>query len=73
MARSAWPGPQAAWGFDAMEETGSETAALTVVQGDAAEHVERVLGRRVGWQRTGIGLRKAVGEALRQNTTHGPV
>jgi hypothetical protein len=27
--------------------------------------VERVLGRRVGWQQTGIGLREAVGETLR--------
>jgi 2',3'-cyclic-nucleotide 2'-phosphodiesterase (5'-nucleotidase family) len=71
LARSVWPTPQAAWGFDATEETSSETTALTVVQGDAAEHVERVLGRQVDWQRTGIGLRKAVGEALRYQMIHG--
>jgi hypothetical protein len=72
LARSVWPTPQAAWGFDATEETGSETAAITVVQGDAAEHVERVLGRQVDWQHTEIGLREAVGKALRSHMTHRP-
>jgi len=72
LARSVWPTPQAAWGFDATEETGSETAAITVVQGDAAEHVERVLGRQVDWQHTEIGLREAVGKALRSHMAHRP-
>jgi hypothetical protein len=65
VARSAWPKPWAAWGFDVTDSTGSEPVSLTVLEGDAAEHVERVLGRRVGWRQTGIGLREAVGEALR--------
>jgi hypothetical protein len=65
VARSAWPKPWAAWGFDATDSTGSEPVSLTVLEGDAAEHVERVLGRRVGWRQTGIGLREAVGGALR--------
>jgi hypothetical protein len=34
------------------------------LEGDAVEHVERALGRRVGWRRTGVGLREAVGRAL---------
>ncbi len=65
VARSVWPEPWAAWGFDATGKAGSDTIALAVLEGDAAEHVERVLGRRVGWQRTGVGLREAVAEALR--------
>jgi 2',3'-cyclic-nucleotide 2'-phosphodiesterase (5'-nucleotidase family) len=65
VARSVWPKPWVAWGFDATDSTGSESVSLTVLEGDAAELVERVLGRRVGWQQTGVGLREAVGEALR--------
>jgi 2',3'-cyclic-nucleotide 2'-phosphodiesterase (5'-nucleotidase family) len=65
VARSVWPKPQAAWGFDATDKAGSKTISLTVLEGDAAEHVERVLDRRVGWQQTGVGLREAVREALR--------
>jgi len=64
VARSVWPKPQAAWGFDAAEMVGSEPVSLAVLQGDAAEHVERVLGRQIGWQQTGIRLREAVAEAL---------
>jgi 2',3'-cyclic-nucleotide 2'-phosphodiesterase (5'-nucleotidase family) len=64
VAMSVWTKPWAAWGFDATSKGGSNTLALAVVEGDAAEHVERVLGRRVGWQQTGIGLREAVGEAV---------
>jgi hypothetical protein len=59
------PNPRAAWGFDATSKASSDTVALAVLEGDAAEHVERVLGRWVGWQRPGIGLREAVGETLR--------
>jgi hypothetical protein len=62
VAKSAWPKPQAAWGFDATSKASSDTVALAVLEGDAAEHV---LGRRVGWQQTGTGLREAVGETLR--------
>src|SRR5215210_1892597 len=47
VAKSAWPKPQAAWGFDAMSKASWDTVALAVLEGDAAEHV---LGRRVGWQ-----------------------
>jgi hypothetical protein len=61
VARSAWPKPWAAWGFDATDSTGSETVSLTVLEGDAAEHVERVLGRRVGWQQTGSGSARQSG------------
>jgi hypothetical protein len=42
-----------------------ETVSLAVLEGDAADHIERVVGRRVDWRRTGIRLREAVGEALR--------
>jgi hypothetical protein len=65
VARSVWPKPWVAWGFDATDSTGSESVSLTVLEGDAAEHVERVLDRRVNWQQPGVGLREAVGEALR--------
>ncbi len=65
VARSAWPEPWTAWGFDAADAVTGRTAALDVLEGDAVEHVERVVGRRVGWQRTGVGLREAVKEALR--------
>src|SRR5215211_6043194 len=64
LARSVWPKPQAAWGFDAAGTAGSEPVALAVLEGDAAEHVERVLGRQVDWQQTGIRLREVVGRAL---------
>jgi len=42
-----------------------ETVSLAVLEGDAADHIERVVGRRVDWRRTGIRLREAVGEGLR--------
>jgi 2',3'-cyclic-nucleotide 2'-phosphodiesterase (5'-nucleotidase family) len=61
VAESAWPKPWTAWGFDAADE---EAVSLAVVEGDASDHVERVLGRRVGWRRTEVGLREAVGGAL---------
>ncbi len=64
VARADWPEPWTAWGFDAADRAGGETATLAVLEGDAAEHVERILGRRVSWRKTGIGLREAVGEAL---------
>ena len=59
-----WPEPWSSWGFDAADRVGGETRTLAVLVGDAAEHVERVLGRRVEWRRTGIGLREAVGRVL---------
>ena len=65
VVRAGWPEPWSAWGFDAADRVGRGTATLVVLEGDAAEHVERVLGRRLSWQRTGIGLREAVREALR--------
>jgi 2',3'-cyclic-nucleotide 2'-phosphodiesterase (5'-nucleotidase family) len=64
VAQASWPKPWAAWGFDAAEGGGAGTATLAVLEGDAVEHVERALGRRVGWRRTGMGLREAVGRAL---------
>jgi len=64
VARESWPKPWAAWGFDAAHRSSGGTATLAVLEGDALEHVERVLGRRVGWRQTGVGLREAVGEAL---------
>jgi 2',3'-cyclic-nucleotide 2'-phosphodiesterase (5'-nucleotidase family) len=64
VARTGWPEPWTAWGFDAADRAGGETATLAVLEGDAAEHVERVLGRRLSWRRTGVGLREAVREAL---------
>ena len=65
VVRSGWPEPWSAWGFDAADRASGGTATLAILAGDAAEHVERVLGRRVNWQRTEIGLREAVREALR--------
>ena len=65
VVRAGWPEPWSAWGFDAADRVGRGIATLVVLEGDAAEHVERVLGRRLKWQRTGIGLREAVREALR--------
>ncbi|MDQ2672659.1 MAG: 5'-nucleotidase C-terminal domain-containing protein [Actinomycetota bacterium] len=64
VARSAWPKPQAAWGFDAADIAGPGVATLVVLEGDAVAHVERTLGRRVEWRRTGVGLREAVGRKL---------
>jgi hypothetical protein len=64
VARTGWPEPWTAWGFDAADRAGGETATLAVSEGDAAEHVERALGRQLSWRRTGIGLREAVREAL---------
>ena len=43
---------------------GGGTATLAVLEGDALEHVEHALGRQVGWQQTGVGLREAVGRTL---------
>jgi 2',3'-cyclic-nucleotide 2'-phosphodiesterase (5'-nucleotidase family) len=65
VARSGWPEAWAAWGIDAAELADRGSSVLAVPEGDAADHVERVLGRRVHWQRTGIGLREAVRKALR--------
>jgi len=62
--RPATPQSAAAWGFDAADWDGAGIATLAVLEGDALEHVERDLGRRVGWRRTGVGLREAVGRAL---------
>jgi 2',3'-cyclic-nucleotide 2'-phosphodiesterase (5'-nucleotidase family) len=64
VAHALWPWPWSVWGFDAPDRLGGGTATLAVLEGDALEHVERVLGRRVGWRRTGVGLREAVGSAL---------
>jgi 2',3'-cyclic-nucleotide 2'-phosphodiesterase (5'-nucleotidase family) len=64
VADLVWPEPWSAWGFDAVNAAGAEGITLAVLEGDAMEHVERVLGRRVDWRRTGIGLREAVGEVL---------
>jgi len=64
VAQAPWPKPWTAWGFDATDRLGGGTATLTVLEGDAVAHVEHVLGRRVGWRRTGVGLREAVGIAL---------
>jgi hypothetical protein len=52
------------WGFDATGRSDGGTATLAVLEGDAVAHVERVLGRSVGWRRTGVGLREAVGMTL---------
>jgi len=64
VAQARWPKPCAAWGFDAADWGDAGIATLAVLEGDALEHVERALGRRVGWRRTGVGLREAVGRAL---------
>jgi 2',3'-cyclic-nucleotide 2'-phosphodiesterase (5'-nucleotidase family) len=63
VAQARWPKPWAAWGFDAAD-WGGGTATLAVLEGDALEHVEHALGRRVGWQQTDVGLREAVGRSL---------
>jgi len=65
VAQTPWPEPWSAWGFDAADGAAVETVSLAVLEGDAADHIERVVGRWVDWRRTGIGLREAVGEALR--------
>ncbi len=65
VARKPWPECWTAWGFDAVSRAVEEPAVLAVFAGDAADHVERVLGRCVDWRRTGVGLREAVREALR--------
>jgi 2',3'-cyclic-nucleotide 2'-phosphodiesterase (5'-nucleotidase family) len=64
VAQAPWPWPWSVWGFDAADQWGGGTATLAVLEGDAAEHVERILGRRVEWRRTGVGLREVVGRAL---------
>jgi 2',3'-cyclic-nucleotide 2'-phosphodiesterase (5'-nucleotidase family) len=65
VAQAPWPWPWSVWGFDATDRSDGGPATLAVLKGDAVAHVERVLGRPVGWRRTGVGLRKAVGRALR--------
>jgi hypothetical protein len=64
VAQAPWPWPWSVWGFDAVDRSGAEIATLAVLEGDALEHVERTLGRRVKWRQTGVGLREAVGRAL---------
>lgn len=64
VARTPWPERWTAWGIDAAGRAIEEPAVLAVLAGDAADHVERVLGRRVGWRQTGIGLREAIREAF---------
>lgn len=64
VAQARWANPWAAWGFDAADWGGEATSTLAVLEGDALEHVEHALGRRMGWQRTGVGLREAVGRTL---------
>jgi 2',3'-cyclic-nucleotide 2'-phosphodiesterase (5'-nucleotidase family) len=64
VAQASWPWPWSVWGFDVADWNGAGTATLAVLEGDAAEHVERALGRRVEWRRTGVGFREAVGRAL---------
>src|SRR5215207_1782805 len=64
VAQASWPKPWAVWGFDATDRDGAGIATLAVLEGDALEHVERTLGRRVEWRWTGVGLREAVGRAL---------
>jgi 2',3'-cyclic-nucleotide 2'-phosphodiesterase (5'-nucleotidase family) len=64
VAQAPWPWPWLVWGFDATDRSDGGPATLAVLEGDAVAHVERVLGRSVGWRRTGVGLREAVGRAL---------
>ena len=64
VAQAPWPWPWSVWRFDAPARLGGGTATLAVLEGDAAKHVERILGRRVGWRGTGVGLREAVARAL---------
>jgi 2',3'-cyclic-nucleotide 2'-phosphodiesterase (5'-nucleotidase family) len=62
--QASWPWPWSVWGFDTTHRSGGGPATLAVLEGDAVAHVERVLGRRVEWRRTGVGLREAVGRML---------
>jgi hypothetical protein len=64
VAQASWPWPWSVWGFDTTDRSDGGPATLAVLEGDAVAHVERALGRRVGWQRTGVGLREVVGRAL---------
>src|ERR687890_462706 len=64
VAQASWPWAWSVWGFDATDRSDGGTTTLAVLEGDAVAHVERVLGRPVGWRRTGVGLREAVGRAL---------
>jgi hypothetical protein len=64
VAHAPWPWPWSVWGFDATDRSDEGPASLAVLEGDAVAHVERVLGRPVGWRRTGMGLREAVGRVL---------
>ncbi len=64
VAQASWPWSWSVWGFDAVDRSNGGTATLAVLEGDAVAHVERVLGRPVGWRRTGVGLREAVGRTL---------
>ena len=64
VAQASWPWPWSVWGFDAVGRSNRGTATLAVLEGDAVAHVESVLGRPVGWRRTGVGLREAVGRTL---------
>ena len=64
VAQASWPWPWSVWGFDAADWNGAGPATLTVLEGDALEHVVRALDRPVEWRRTGVGLREAVGRAL---------
>jgi 2',3'-cyclic-nucleotide 2'-phosphodiesterase (5'-nucleotidase family) len=62
--QASWPWPWSVWGFDATDRSDRGPATLAVLEGDAVAHVERVLGRPVGWRRTEVGLREAVSRAL---------
>jgi 2',3'-cyclic-nucleotide 2'-phosphodiesterase (5'-nucleotidase family) len=62
VAQASWP--WSVWGFDATDRSDEGPTTLTVLEGDAVAHVERVLGRPVGWRWTGVGLREAVGRKL---------
>src|ERR671921_1659923 len=64
VAQAPWPWPWSVWGFDATDRSDGGPATLAVLEGDAVAHVERVLGRPVGWRRTEVGLREAVSRAL---------
>jgi hypothetical protein len=64
VAQAPWPWPWSVWGFDATDRSGRGPVTLAVLEGDAVAHVERILGRPVGWRRTGVGLREPVGRAL---------
>ena len=64
VAQASWPWPWSVWGFDTTDRSDGGPPSFAVLEGDAVAHVERALGRRVGWQRTGVGLREVVGRAL---------